>query len=212
MNSMNGFMQNVDQTTQLQGSGSPKVPAGPWNRASLATNQTELRNQSQNNSGFAQTPPDIPKTSSQQETLNVLNGINSNYVTSPNMTNPGGLLSPKNNTNFSVESPLSSPTLNQSNARPSVYQPLTISNPSNSLLSPGLLSPNLLSPHQGLSSPSTPRTPGSLNGYKLPKISCLLDPKDVPAPPPPPEPPLSVDRLSPPTPSITVRFLRFHFK
>eukprot|EP00794_Sanderia_malayensis_P011278 gene11278-12458_t len=80
------------------------------------------------------------------------------------------------------------------------YQPLSIANPS--LLSPGVMSPNLLSPQQQLVSPNTPK--GGMNGFKTPKITLLMDHKDVPKPASPPHPPLPVDKLSPPTPSITI--------
>ncbi len=102
----------------------------------------------------------------------------------------------------SMVSPFSPPRSTQAGSNP--YQPLSVSNTSGSLLSPGMLSPNMLSPHPQLASPNTPKSGGNMNGFKSPKISLLLDQKQVPRPPTPPQPPLSVDKLSPPTPSITV--------
>ena len=105
----------------------------------------------------------------------------------------------------SMASPLLSPKSAQLNSSHSNYsQPLSISNPSNSILSPGITSPHLLSPHQPLLSPNTPKVGANTNGIKIPKLSLLYDPRAVPTAPPPPQPKLLPDKLTPPTPSITV--------
>lgn len=130
-----------------------------------------------------------------EQTLSVVNGLGSTSEFS-NHQYP---------TVSSTASPLLSPKSTHLNgSHPNYSQPLSISNPANSLLSPGIVSPHLLSPHQPLLSPNTPKMGSNTNGYKIPKLSLLYDPKDVPRAPSPPQPKLPLDRLNPPTPSITV--------
>ncbi|XP_065055589.1 lysine-specific demethylase 6A-like isoform X2 [Rhopilema esculentum] len=155
-----------------------------WNKSS----QSHLAHQN-NNPIFAS---HLTRNGGEQ-TLNAVNGLGSqsefsNYPTTSSMVSP--LLSPKvSHINGGV---------------PSYQQPLSITNPSNVLLSPGVVSPNLLSPHQPLLSPNTPKIGANTNGFKIPKISLLFNPKEVPRAPPPPQPQLPIEKLSPPTPSITV--------
>ena len=130
-----------------------------------------------------------------EQTLNAVNGLGSSsefnghhYPAVSSMSSP--LLSPK--------------STHVNGNQTSFHQPLTINNPQNSLLSPGIVSPNLLSPHQALMSPNTPKIGANANGFKVPKMSLLYDPREVPKAPPAPKPDLPIDKLSPPTPSITV--------
>ena len=130
-----------------------------------------------------------------EQTLNAVNGLGSgsefnghHYPAVSSMSSP--LLSPK--------------STHVNGNQTSFHQPLSINNPQNSLLSPGIVSPNLLSPHQALMSPNTPKIGANANGFKVPKMSLLYDPREVPKAPPAPKPDLPIDKLSPPTPSITV--------
>jgi len=127
-----------------------------------------------------------------EQTLNVVNGL-------------GGAPDFPSNHYPAVSSPLLSPkSTHMNNAHTTYGQPLSISNPGNSFLSPGISSPHLLSPHQPLLSPNTPKMGANTNGIKIPKLSLLYDPKAVPTAPPPPQPKLPMEKLKPPTPSITV--------
>ena len=130
-----------------------------------------------------------------EQTLNVVNGLGSGSDFPPNHYPAVS----------SMASPLLSPkSTHINNAHSNYGQPLSISNPGNSFLSPGISSPHLLSPHQPLLSPNTPKMGANTNGIKIPKLSLFYDPKAVPTAPSPPHPKLPLEKLKPPTPSITV--------
>ena len=221
-------LQNVNATANLNGfpppmpsnqynKGSPGLPGSQGSRQpQIQSPDTSRFNDSwhrpgkrssaehdarQHNGMQSLSQPNYSKIAATDDAVNGLNNNLDSHAMNSNKKFPSVT---------SIGSPFSSPKLTQtSNANHLHYQPLSIANPSGSLLSPGMLSPNLLSPHQSQVSPASHKLGGHVNGFKTPKISLLLDPKEVPRPPSAPVPPLPVDKLTPPTPSITVGLATF---
>ncbi|XP_031554855.1 lysine-specific demethylase 6A-like isoform X2 [Actinia tenebrosa] len=131
----------------------------------------------------------------------------------PTLGSGGGSTNEYSSSSFSSPTYVSSPTQKFSTSvsfSPNLTQPLTVNacslSPSSkqSLLSPSLISPPMIA----MASPSLSKSPLTSgigpSAFQVPKVSLLYDATAIPSPPKQPHPPLPTDKLSPPTPSISV--------